>query len=135
VGCFEDNASGHVLPQLFSNKSVTPELCIQYANSVFSNAPTPTSRLPYLYVEYHDECYGGTQLAFSGSAVTSLVGTKACSDVCSGSISTVTTSGTTTVVTGKANMCGGPRQFNLYALTLPVAFPTSSGPLVTQTAT
>jgi hypothetical protein len=134
VGCFQDNADGHVLPQLFANKSMTPELCIAYANSIYDSSPTQTARLPYVYLEYHAECYGGTSLDFSGSAVTSLVGTKACSDVCSGSISTVTSNGRTKVTTETANKCGGPRQFNLYALSLPVALPTSSGPVATLTA-
>ncbi len=89
--------------------------------------------MPYVYVEYHNQCYGGASLSFAGSAVTSLVGTKACTDVCSGSIATVTTNGKTTVTTNTANYCGGARQFNLYALSPSVALPTSSGPVVTST--
>jgi iron transport multicopper oxidase len=124
-----------VLPLLFSNSSVTPELCIDYANSMYAKSPSPTTRMPYLFVEYHDECYGGSLLAFTGSAVTTLVGTKACTDACAGSSKTTyTTNGKTVVATNTANMCGGPKQFNLYALSTDVAMPTSSGPVVTMTA-
>jgi iron transport multicopper oxidase len=70
---------------------------------------------------------------FAGSAVTSLVGSKACSDYCYGSVMTVTNSGKTTVTTDLTNMCGGAKQFNLYALSTPVAFPTTGGPLTTAT--
>ncbi|PMD59417.1 uncharacterized protein K444DRAFT_663834 [Hyaloscypha bicolor E] len=104
MGCFSDLSSGHALPLLFRNNSVTPELCEAYVSSL-AHKPTPTV-LPYYYVEYHRECYGGSSFSFGSSAITSLVGTKACSMVCSGSIGAQ--------VTGTAK-CGGSKEFNLYA--------------------
>ncbi len=82
-----------------------------------ANGPTPTI-LPYYYVEYHQECYGGSVLNFMGSAVTSLTGQHACTDICSGSIGAAST--------GTA-FCGGPKQFNLYAL----GTTTLAGPIQT----
>ncbi|KAF4924369.1 WSC domain-containing protein [Colletotrichum fructicola] len=134
VGCFRDRPTGHALPLLFANQSVTPELCIAHANSVYSKAPTPTTKLPYLFLEYHHECYGGSSLDFQGGVVTSLVGTKACKNYCYGSVSTFTTDGTVTTTTNTANYCGGAKMFDLYALSTPVALPTTGGPVVTQTA-
>lgn len=119
---------------------MTPELCIAHANSLYSAAPpspTPAARLPYLYLEYHHECYGGTTLDFKGSAVTSLVGTNACTDYCYGSVRTLTgTDGVVSVTTGRGAMCGGAKQFNLYALETVggVVFPTTGGEVVTVTA-
>ncbi|KAM7209387.1 WSC domain containing protein [Naviculisporaceae sp. PSN 640] len=138
IGCFSDVSSGHALPNLVSNNSMTPELCIAHANSIYSAraaapAPTPAARLPYLFLEYHHECYGGTSLNFKGSAVTSLVGTNACKDYCYGSVRTFTTNGAVTVTTGTANYCGGPGMFNLYAVETGVVFPTTGGPVVTAT--
>ncbi|KAL0938531.1 WSC domain-containing protein-like protein 3 [Colletotrichum truncatum] len=134
VGCYQDRPAGHALPLLFANRSVTPELCIDYANSMYSKAPTPTTKLPYLFLEYHHECYGGSSFDFQGGAVTSLIGTKACNNYCYGSVSTFTTDGTVTTTTNTANFCGGPKMFDLYALSTPVDFPTTGGPVVTQTA-
>lgn len=115
MGCYADNAGAHVLPQVAVNNSMTPELCIAIANSMAAAQPTPT-KYPYLFVEYHDECYIGTALSFQASVVTSLYGAHACTDVCSGSISTYTTNGVVKTTTSTANYCGGPKQFNLYAL-------------------
>ncbi|GKT40448.1 WSC domain-containing protein [Colletotrichum spaethianum] len=133
IGCFQDTNSGHALPGLFANNSVTPELCIDYANSKFSNSPTSTTKMPYVFLEYHHECYGGATLDFKGAAVTSLVGKQACKDYCYGSVSTFTTDGKVTTTTGTANYCGGAKMFDLYAISTPVAFPTTGGPLVTRT--
>ncbi|KAI8245280.1 hypothetical protein K4K55_002278 [Colletotrichum sp. SAR 10_96] len=130
----KDRPTGHALPLLFANQSVTPELCIAHANSVYSKAPTPTTKLPYLFLEYHHECYGGSSLDFQGGVVTSLVGTKACKNYCYGSVSTFTTDGTVTTTTNTANYCGGAKMLDLYALSTPVALPTTGGPVVTQTA-
>jgi len=114
IGCFADKSSGgRALPLLFSNNSVTPELCIAYAQSL-AKMPTPTV-LPYVYVEYHRECYGGSSFAFGTSGVTSLTGAHACTDVCSGSIGAATT--------GTAS-CGGRGQFNLYATRGTVSWPS-----------
>lgn len=101
---------------------------------MYSKAPTPTTKLPYLFLEYHHECYGGSSLDFQGGVVTSLVGTKACKNYCYGSVSTVTTDGTVITTTNTANYCGGAKMFDLYALSTPVALPTTGGPVVTQTA-
>ncbi|KAK3335420.1 WSC domain-containing protein [Cercophora scortea] len=135
LGCYQDTSDGHALPQLVANNSITPELCIDHANSLYSAAaaapkPTPAARLPYLFIEYHHECYGGTSFDFKGSAVTSLVGTKACTDYCFGSVSTYTTDGVATTTTDLTNMCGGAKQFNLYALETSVVFPTTGGLLL-----
>jgi iron transport multicopper oxidase len=76
----------------------------------------------------------GPTFNFASSAVTSLVGSKACTDACSGSVSTFTgTNGAVSTTTGTANYCGGAKQFNLYALATSVAFPTTGGPMVTST--
>ncbi|KAH8882217.1 WSC-domain-containing protein [Thozetella sp. PMI_491] len=113
IGCFKDIQVGHALPLLFANNSVTPELCIAYAQSL-ARAPTPTV-LPYVYVEYHRECYGGSIWSFGSSGVTSLTGIHACTDICSGSVGAATT--------GTAK-CGGAGQFNLYASNGVVSFPS-----------
>ncbi|KAM7222882.1 wsc domain containing protein [Rhypophila decipiens] len=146
IGCFSDTSSGHALPHLVSNTSMTPELCIAHANQLYSSsllaaapAPTPAARLAYLFLEYHHECYGGSSLDFQGSAVTSLLGTKACQDYCYGSVRTFMTTAAgggvvQTTTTGTANMCGGAGQFNLYALETNVPFPTTGGPVVSVTA-
>ncbi|KAK1487356.1 WSC domain-containing protein [Colletotrichum tamarilloi] len=133
IGCFQDSGNGHALPGLFANNSGTPELCIGYANSLFSNSPTSTTKLPYVFMEYHHECYGGGNFEFNGAAVTSLVGRGACKDYCYGSVSTFSTNGVLTTTTATNNYCGGPRMFDLYALSTAVAWPTTGGPLVTQT--
>ncbi|KAB5578710.1 hypothetical protein GE09DRAFT_1214861 [Coniochaeta sp. 2T2.1] len=134
---------------------MTPELCIAAANSIAARRPTPT-QFPYVFLEYHNECYGGMSLNFAGSTVTSLYGPGACTDVCSGSVTRYTTTGsltrTTTVTSGTVstvsrytttgdvtrtstilgNMCGGSRQFNLYVLSTPVAFPATGLPMKTE---
>lgn len=109
---------------------MTPELCIAHANSVAAAAPTPT-QFPYVFIEYHGECYGGTSMDFKGAAVTSLKGDGACFDWCSGSILPYTTNGVVRMTTDLTNRCGGPKQFNLYAVQTPVPFPTTGGPMQT----
>lgn len=123
---------------------MTPELCLAHANSIYSRSlatynptvsPSPT-RHPYVFIEYHHECYGGAAWDFKGSAVTSLVGTKACTMHCYGSVFTVTgTNGVASVTTDLTNRCGGGKQFNLYALETTVSFPTTGGPIQTKVAT
>lgn len=127
MGCYQDTSNGHALPQVLVNDSMTPELCIAVANSLAAAMPTPTP-YPFLFLEYHDECYIGTSLDFMGSGVTSLYGQHACTDACSGSASTYTTNGVVKTTTDRTNMCGGPKQFNLYALSTSVSF---SGPVQT----
>jgi iron transport multicopper oxidase len=91
--------------------------------------------MPYVFVEWHHECYGGATFEFRGSAVTSLVGTKACKDYCYGSVGTYTlTNGAVAITTNTATFCGGPRMFNLYGLSTTADFPTTGGPVVTSTA-
>ncbi len=146
IGCFADVGSGgHALPLLVANDSITPELCIAHANSL-ANAARGAGLTPhpsYLFLEYHRECYGGKTLDFHGRAVTSLVGPKACTDYCHGSVRTAVTTlptdgGRTTTLevkaTGTANYCGGRGMFNLYALDATVHLPTTGGPMVTATA-
>jgi iron transport multicopper oxidase len=115
---------------LVTNSSMTPELCIAHANSVAAAAPTPT-KFPYVFIEYHGECYGGASFDFKGSAVSSLYGSKACTDWCSGSIKPYTTNGVVKYSTDMTNRCGGGKQFNLYAVSTPVVFPTTGGPVQT----
>src|SRR3569833_1316875 len=119
VGCFSDLSDGHALPLLFANSSVTPELCQAYVQSL-ANEPTPTV-LPYFFLEYHHECYGGSVFNWAGSAVTSLTGSHACTDICSGSIGAAST--------GTAS-CGGAKQFSLYEL----GTSTIPGPRLTMAA-
>lgn len=103
AGCYAEKSSGRALPMLFANDSVTPELCEAYVKSLAAKV-TPTV-LPYYYVQYARECYGGSSFDWQSSSVTSLSGTKDCTLVCSGSSGAATT--------GTA-MCGGRKQFNLY---------------------
>jgi hypothetical protein len=119
MGCFKDT-SAHALPLLFANKSVTPELCQAYIQSLASKA-TPT-KLPYFYVENKMSCFGGSTFKFGTTKITSLTGTHACTAICSGSIGAKTT--------GTAK-CGGSLQFNLYASTSSLPFK----PAVTTKAT
>ncbi|KAK5663734.1 hypothetical protein OQA88_4165 [Cercophora sp. LCS_1] len=135
VGCYSDRSDGHALPLIAANNSMTPELCIAVANSIYDVAPTPTARLPYVFIEYHHECYGGASFDFEGSAVSTLVGPHACTDYCYGSVSTFTTNGVVSTTTDLTNRCGGPKQFNLYVLSTPVDFPTTGGPIETVTPT
>lgn len=109
---------------------MTPELCIAAANSIAAKKPTPT-QFPYVFIEYHNECYGGTTLDFKGSAVSSLYGPGACTDACSGSVKTYTTNGVATTTTDLTNKCGGAKQFNLYVLSTPVTFPATASPVQT----
>jgi hypothetical protein len=92
------------MPLLQANNSMTPQLCESLVSSL-ALKPTPT-HYPFYYVEYHRECYAGSVLNFQTSAVTSLTGKHACTDVCSGSVGATST--------GTA-FCGGFAQFDLYA--------------------
>lgn len=109
-----------------ANSSMTPELCIAAAISIGAARPTPT-KFPYVYIEYHGECYAGTSLDFKSSAVTSLYGRDACTDWCSGSRKPYTTNGVVKTSTDLTNRCGGGKQFNLYAVSTAVPFPTTGG--------
>jgi iron transport multicopper oxidase len=110
---------------------MTPELCLAAALSVAAKQPKPT-QFPYVYLEYHNECYGGTALDFKGSAVSSLYGGGACTDYCKGSVSTYTTNGVVRTTTDLTNKCGGAKQFNLYVLsTTQVVWPATALPMQT----
>ncbi|KAJ9158479.1 WSC-domain-containing protein [Coniochaeta hoffmannii] len=120
----------HPHQPLAVNNSMTPELCIAAANSIAAKQPKPT-QYPYVFLEYHNECYGGTSFNFRSSAVTSLYGAGACTDACSGSVRTYTTNGVAKTTTDLTNKCGGAKQFNLYVLSTPVAWPSSALPVQT----
>lgn len=99
VGCFSDSGlyAGHNMPRLFVNNSMTPDLCISSAQARLS--ATPATTFLYAGVEYGRECYAGT--AAPSPEPTSLVGVRACSMSCLGD---------------GAEACGGPMQYNLYAV-------------------
>lgn len=107
LGCYADTSAGHAFPLLFKSTAMTPQLCESYVMSLAAK-PTPTV-LPYYFMEYASECYGGSVFNFGTSAtVRSLTGTRACTKVCSGSVGALST--------GTAH-CGGSKQFDLYAAT------------------
>lgn len=106
VGCYKEPKTGHALPLLASNKSITPEFCQAIVRSLAAK-PTPTV-YPFFAVENKQECYGGTSLAYGAAPITSLIGTKACTATCSGSrVGKAKATGTA--------KCGGSKQYNLYA--------------------
>ncbi|RKU48395.1 hypothetical protein DL546_009377 [Coniochaeta pulveracea] len=112
---------------------MTPELCLSAANSIGAAKPTPT-KFPFVYIEYHGECYGGTSLDFKSSAVTSLYGANACTDWCSGSRIPYTTNGVVKTSTRLDNRCGGAKQFNLYAAQSNAPLPTTGGAVTSAQA-
>jgi len=86
------------MPKLFSNDSMTPQLCISSALARLSAAPATTYR--YVGVEYGRECYAGSVAPTPEPST--LVGTKACTLACA----------------GDPNLkCGGGKMYNLYAAT------------------
>lgn len=90
------------MPKLFSNDSMTPDLCISSALARLSAKPATT----YLYagVEYGRECYAGS--VAPTPVPTSLVGANACAMTCKGDGSL---------------KCGGRNMFNLYVATAATA--------------
>jgi iron transport multicopper oxidase len=86
------------MPKLFSNDSMTPDLCISSALARLSATPATT----YLYagVEYGRECYAGS--VAPTPQPTSLVGPKACTFPCAGD---------------KSLKCGAGNMYNLYVAT------------------
>ena len=86
------------MPQLFTNDSMTPELCISSALARLSAVPATT----YLYagVEYGRECYAGSVAPTPEPS--SLVGAKACTMTCKGDAGL---------------LCGGPNMYGLYKAT------------------
>lgn len=86
------------MPKLFSNDSMTPDLCISSALARLSAKPAST----YLYagVEYGRECYAGS--VAPTPEPNTLVGKNACTMPCK----------------GDANQkCGAGNMYNLYAAT------------------
>jgi len=102
VGCFADPAGGpfggHNMYKLFSNDSMTPQLCISSALARISAKPATT--FLYAGVEYGRECYAGSVAPTPEPA--SLVGPKACTFPCKGDAS---------------QSCGAGNQYNLYVAT------------------
>ncbi|RDW79993.1 hypothetical protein BP6252_04631 [Coleophoma cylindrospora] len=102
MGCFGDPAggpfAGHNMPKLFSNDSMTPELCISSALARLSAKPATT--YAYVGVEYGRECYAGIVAPTPEPA--SLTGIRACTIPCKGDA---------------VKKCGGANQYNLYAAT------------------
>ncbi|TVY75584.1 WSC domain-containing protein [Lachnellula suecica] len=111
LGCLSDPAGGpfqaHNMPKLFSNDSMTPDLCISSALARLSATPATT----YLFVglEYGRECYAHT--AAPTPEPSSLVGNKACTMKCKGDPS---------------QKCGGANMYNLYAATTASIFGTGA---------
>lgn len=99
LGCFSDPSGGkfqaHNMPKLFSNNSMTPELCISSALARLS--ATPATTYAFVGLEYGRECYAHT--AAPSPQPSSLVGSKACNMKCKGDSS---------------QKCGGANMYNLY---------------------
>ncbi|TVY32992.1 WSC domain-containing protein [Lachnellula subtilissima] len=110
LGCFSDPAGGpfqaHNMPKLFSNNSMSPELCISSALARLS--ATPATIYAFVGVEYGRECFAHT--ATPSPQPSSLSGSTACTMTCMGD---------------ESRMCGGPNMYNLYAA--PTATITGSG--------
>ncbi|TVY39827.1 hypothetical protein LOCC1_G004958 [Lachnellula occidentalis] len=102
LGCFSDPAGGpfqgHNMPKLFSDDSMSPELCISSALARLS--ATPATTYAFVGVEYGRECYART--AAPTPQPSSLSGSKACTMTCKGDSS---------------QKCGGSNMYNLYAAT------------------
>ncbi|EPE25666.1 hypothetical protein GLAREA_01578 [Glarea lozoyensis ATCC 20868] len=101
MGCFSDPAggpfSGHNMPKLFSNDSMTPSLCISSAIARLSAVPAAT--YAYVGLEYGRECYAHT--ARPRPEPTALKGPKACTIKCKGDSS---------------QSCGGRNMLNVWML-------------------
>ncbi|KAJ8066889.1 hypothetical protein OCU04_004275 [Sclerotinia nivalis] len=111
IGCFSDPAGGpyggHNLPKLFSNDSMTPELCLSSALAQ-KTAQTPVT-YKYIGLEYGRECYAGTMPPTPEPS--SLVGAHACTMPCKGN---------------SKESCGGPNMYNFYAATAVLASAASN---------
>ena len=101
------------MPKLFSNDSMTPQLCISSALARLSAIPATTYR--YVGVEYGRECYAGS--IAPNPEPNTLVGAKACTMPCAGD---------------SRIKCGGGKMYNLYAAT--TATITGTGTTVWQSA-
>ncbi|KAH7409546.1 hypothetical protein BKA64DRAFT_720802 [Cadophora sp. MPI-SDFR-AT-0126] len=102
LGCYNDPAGGpfqgHNMPKLFSNDSMTPDLCI--SSALARRSATPATTFLYAGVEYGRECYAATRAPTPQPA--SLVGSKACTMPCKGDPSI---------------SCGAGKMYNLYVAT------------------
>ncbi|KAF4630464.1 hypothetical protein G7Y89_g7678 [Cudoniella acicularis] len=120
VGCFSDPAGGpfggHNMPKLFSNDSMTPDLCISSAIARLSATPATTYRFAGL--EYGHECYA--QTAAPSPEPTSLVGNQACTIPCKGD---------------PKQSCGAGNMYNLYAATSVTVTQTGTWASVPATST
>ncbi|CZS96605.1 uncharacterized protein RAG0_05868 [Rhynchosporium agropyri] len=86
------------MPKLFSNDSMTPDLCI--SSALARRFASPATSLLYVGLEYGRECYAATQAPKPQPVP--LVGSKACNMACKGDPKV---------------SCGGGNMFNLYAAT------------------
>ncbi|KAK0110039.1 hypothetical protein ONS95_002699 [Cadophora gregata] len=102
LGCYNDPATGpfqgHNMPKLFSNDSMTPDLCI--SSALARRSASPATTFLYAGVEYGRECYAATRAPTPQPA--SLVGPKACTIPCKGDPSV---------------SCGAGKMYNLYVAT------------------
>ncbi|PVH80099.1 WSC-domain-containing protein [Cadophora sp. DSE1049] len=103
LGCYNDPANGpfqgHNMPKLFSNDSMTPDLCI--SSALARRSANPATTFLYAGVEYGRECYAATRAPTPQPA--SLVGPKACTMPCKGDLSV---------------SCGAGKMYNLYVATI-----------------
>jgi iron transport multicopper oxidase len=100
------------MPKLFSNDSMTPQLCISSALNFLTAIPATTFR--YVGVEYGRECYAGT--AAPTPEPGTLTGPRACSMTCKGDPS---------------QSCGAGNMYNLYATTTATDTVWATAPAVT----
>jgi hypothetical protein len=124
VGCFSDvrrniyrahDMHGHDMHLLLKSHTMNPALCISAASARRTAKPATTYH--YVGLEHGRDCYAAT--AAPSPIPTSLVGKKACTNTCMGNRH------------GRSvEMCGGWRQYDLYASVTGKAF---SGPVPTAT--
>ncbi|CAG8961013.1 hypothetical protein HYFRA_00002553 [Hymenoscyphus fraxineus] len=125
LGCFSDPAggpfTGHNMPKLFSNDSMTPSLCISSALARLS--ATPATTYAYVALEYGRECYAHT--AAPSPQPTNLMGSKACTFPCKGNLD------------GEKEKCGAGNMYNLWVATSvgEVAWTKTGGVSTTGTST
>lgn len=96
------------MPKLFTNDSMTPELCI--SSALARRSATPATTFLFAGVEYGRECYAGTMAPTPEP--TSLTGNRACTMTCKGNSSL---------------SCGAGNQYNLYAATSATLIGTGTG--------
>ncbi len=99
VGCFS-HIPGHEMHFLKKSHNMDPALCISAASARKTAIPATTYK--YVGLEHGKNCYGATAAPYP--IPTNLVGKNACTSTCRGN-----------VVGGPVEMCGGWRQYDLYA--------------------